>query len=289
VAAENYAIAEGLRCTRCNSCKICPVIDAEHELEKEGKRNSKKPILPSKRNILMFMEKIAHLRKNAENSLESGNDNVTESLSENFSAEAPQARANAVYSKIHEEAESQRQQRIRDFQTSSQTKNKVMNFLLERIKSSLKDEFDSRAVDALSKQLIEEPIPSVIHFIELIDQRIKDPKLMEALNPYRRARNLTAHMTAQTNFQASLLEAAAEKNLHETILAKKINLTNLVVERKYSAVLDELESLAQPLANFFENVMVNDNNLQIKENRLALLFQVRKLYEDIADFSVLQV
>jgi FAD/FMN-containing dehydrogenase/Fe-S oxidoreductase len=64
--AENYAIQEGQRCTRCNSCKICPVIDAEHELERENKRNSKNPVLPSKRNVLMFMERISHLRKGAE-------------------------------------------------------------------------------------------------------------------------------------------------------------------------------------------------------------------------------
>ena len=57
-SAENYIIEESLRCTRCNSCKICPVIDAEHELEKESGRNSKSSVLPSKRNILMFLEKM---------------------------------------------------------------------------------------------------------------------------------------------------------------------------------------------------------------------------------------
>lgn len=64
--AESFAIQEGQRCTRCNSCKICPVIDAEHELEREKKRNSKTSVLPSKRNILMFMERISHLRRGSE-------------------------------------------------------------------------------------------------------------------------------------------------------------------------------------------------------------------------------
>ncbi|MEY4065626.1 MAG: hypothetical protein RIR26_1834 [Pseudomonadota bacterium] len=63
--AENRAISEGQKCTRCNSCKVCPVIDAEHELEKKGQRQSKNPVLPSKRNILMFMERIAVLRASA--------------------------------------------------------------------------------------------------------------------------------------------------------------------------------------------------------------------------------
>lgn len=62
IEAERLAIEEGQKCTRCNSCKVCPVIDAEHQLEIKGKRGSKKSVLPSKRNILMFMERVAVLR-----------------------------------------------------------------------------------------------------------------------------------------------------------------------------------------------------------------------------------
>ncbi|NBW82512.1 hypothetical protein EBR21_12230, partial [bacterium] len=65
LSAERLAISEGQKCTRCNSCKVCPVIDAEHELERKGIRASKKTILPSKRNILMFMERVAVLRASA--------------------------------------------------------------------------------------------------------------------------------------------------------------------------------------------------------------------------------
>lgn len=60
--SEKFAIDQGLKCTRCNSCKVCPVIDAEHQLERKKNRHSKSPVLPSKRNILMFMERIAVLR-----------------------------------------------------------------------------------------------------------------------------------------------------------------------------------------------------------------------------------
>jgi FAD/FMN-containing dehydrogenase/Fe-S oxidoreductase len=66
-AAEDFTLQEALRCTRCNSCKICPVIDAEHELEREGARGrNPRPVLPSKRNILMFLERVAAARRGAE-------------------------------------------------------------------------------------------------------------------------------------------------------------------------------------------------------------------------------
>ncbi|NBX16607.1 MAG: FAD-binding oxidoreductase [Proteobacteria bacterium] len=65
LAAERLAVEEGQKCTRCNSCKVCPVIDAEHQLESKGQRAGKSSALPSKRNVLMFMERIAVLRASA--------------------------------------------------------------------------------------------------------------------------------------------------------------------------------------------------------------------------------
>ncbi|NBO37376.1 FAD-binding oxidoreductase [bacterium] len=70
--AERLAIAEAQKCTRCNSCKVCPVIDAEHQLERKGQRASKNPVLPSKRNVLMFMERVAILRASARSVHNSG-------------------------------------------------------------------------------------------------------------------------------------------------------------------------------------------------------------------------
>lgn len=78
-SAEDFALAEALRCTRCTSCKICPVIDAEHEIKREEQEQRKRSafrkfktnltsdvsVLPSKRSILMFMERIAVMRKGA--------------------------------------------------------------------------------------------------------------------------------------------------------------------------------------------------------------------------------
>ncbi|MEY3902105.1 MAG: hypothetical protein RL189_1411 [Pseudomonadota bacterium] len=72
LGAERLAISEGQKCTRCNSCKVCPVIDAEHQLEGKGIRASKRPILPSKRNVLMFMERVAVLRASARFSKNAG-------------------------------------------------------------------------------------------------------------------------------------------------------------------------------------------------------------------------
>ncbi len=167
----------------------------------------------------------------------------------------------------------------------------MVSFLLDRVKSSIKEEFDPRAVDALTQKLSHSPISSALSFIKVIDQHIKDPKysLIESLNPYRRARNLTLNWANECLLDPKLFQFEAENNLYDAVQIKKEKLARLIDSQNNSQVLAELEGLASPLAVFFESVMVNDKDQKIKDNRLALLFQVRKLYEDIADFSLLQV
>lgn len=174
---------------------------------------------------------------------------------------------------------------------NTNTHNKVILFLIDRVKFSLKEDYDIRAVEALNNKLINSSIADVIPFIQVIDERIKNPQFafMESLNPYRRARNLTLNIQSVQAVNTNLLVVDAEKNLYEFIQSKKIKLDKSTQERNYSNVLNELEALAKPLSEFFDNVMVNDNKPELKENRLTLLCHVRKLYEDIADFSILQV
>lgn len=61
-SALEFATAEALRCTRCTSCKICPVIDAEHDLRRENPKRARESVLPSKRNLIMFLEWVAAVR-----------------------------------------------------------------------------------------------------------------------------------------------------------------------------------------------------------------------------------
>ncbi len=52
-----------------------------------------------------------------------------------------------------------------------------------------------------------------------------------------------------------------------------------------AAGFDALFKLERPVNSFFDSVLVMDKNPQIKENRLALLLSVKKLFDSLADFS----
>ncbi|SNY66402.1 glycyl-tRNA synthetase beta chain [Enterobacter sp. CC120223-11] len=58
--------------------------------------------------------------------------------------------------------------------------------------------------------------------------------------------------------------------------------------RCYQKVLVELASLREPVDEFFENVMVNAEDKDVRINRLTLLTKLRELFLQVADISLLQ-
>ena len=86
----------------------------------------------------------------------------------------------------------------------------------------------------------------------------------------------------------SLLEAGAETTLHSAIQTSLDDVEPLLKAADYSAALTKLASLREPVDAFFDNVMVMAEDDAIRNNRLALLDGLRKLFLRIADLSRLQ-
>ena len=57
--------------------------------------------------------------------------------------------------------------------------------------------------------------------------------------------------------------------------------------RDYYAVLENLADLKQPIDQFFEDVMVMTDDIELRHNRLALLDKLQKLFMNVADISLL--
>ncbi len=85
------------------------------------------------------------------------------------------------------------------------------------------------------------------------------------------------------NLDANLLQTEQEKILLESfqrIKSKTFKTTN--------DYLKELLNLTTPINNFFDNVLVNDPNPQIKQARQSLLKQGKDLFEQVCDFNKIQ-
>jgi glycyl-tRNA synthetase beta chain len=82
-----------------------------------------------------------------------------------------------------------------------------------------------------------------------------------------------------------LLREDAERALHADLLALRGQVQSAVAAQDYAAALNLLAGLSSAVDTFFEHVMVNDPDLALRRNRLALLAQLRALFTGIADIS----
>ncbi len=72
------------------------------------------------------------------------------------------------------------------------------------------------------------------------------------------------------------------------MLLSSVELAPLYANGDYQEALSQLAGIRESVDNFFDNVMVMADDDAVKQNRLALLSQLSRLFLDIADISVLQ-
>jgi glycyl-tRNA synthetase beta chain len=85
----------------------------------------------------------------------------------------------------------------------------------------------------------------------------------------------------------SLVEMA-EKTLSAEVATMANNVAPLFAKRDYEAALKKLASLRPTVDSFFDAVMVNTDDRELRLNRLALLKQLSALFLEVADLSQLQ-
>ncbi len=86
----------------------------------------------------------------------------------------------------------------------------------------------------------------------------------------------------------SLLIDPAEQALATRVAMLTVELEPLFAKGSYAAALGALAGLRAEIDTFFDKVMVNAENPQVRANRLALLAQLRGLFLRTADIGLLQ-
>lgn len=94
---------------------------------------------------------------------------------------------------------------------------------------------------------------------------------------------------AAVQINEHLMEQDQEKALLRAITAIEHPFHKDVQQQNYQQAFAHLASLAQAVDDFFENVMVNSEDIAIRLNRLALLKKLTELFNAIADISLLEI
>ncbi len=130
------------------------------------------------------------------------------------------------------------------------------------------------------------------------DQRIRAVQAFSELSQAsmladsnKRVANILAksEVSVADTVDEALLSESAEQNLYANVQQAQTVVQPLLEQADYTQVLQTLASLDEPLTQFFDQVMVNSEDAALKNNRLALLKQVRALFLTVADISELQL
>lgn len=83
----------------------------------------------------------------------------------------------------------------------------------------------------------------------------------------------------------ALFSLAEEKQLHAAVNQAENEAAQAIQNEDFSGAMIALSALREPVDSFFEKVLVNDENPDIRANRLALLSRIRTATNTVADFS----
>lgn len=102
-----------------------------------------------------------------------------------------------------------------------------------------------------------------------------------------RVSNLCKKIEKEVTISGALFKDESENKLHEVVAAVSKEIIPEIVLYDYAAVLKAGEKVIEPVNAFFDNVMVMDEDENVKNNRLAMLEEVRGIVNAVGDLSLL--
>lgn len=165
---------------------------------------------------------------------------------------------------------------------------KIKENVLEFIKGRFVNDLANEGLSVATIEAV-----TSITFDDIVDCRKKikalaavssQPAFTILAGSFKRVMNIIKENTAR-EVKISLMTEAAEKNLHKTLKQVTAETHPLLRQQEYNQALTVMLTMKEPIDNFFDHVMVMVDNPKIRDNRLALLTAVAKLFLRVGDFS----
>lgn len=167
----------------------------------------------------------------------------------------------------------------------------VYDYVMERLRAYYLEDADTAVVitaemfDAVLANRPASPLDFDLRIHALAGfLRLEDAPSLAAANK-RIANILKKTEGASGVVDAGLLQEPAERALFEQVLAMERSTATLIPRREYTPALSKLAGLRPTVDRFFDAVMVMAEDPLVRNNRLALLARLRKLFLHVADLS----
>lgn len=108
--------------------------------------------------------------------------------------------------------------------------------------------------------------------------------MQRTVQAFTRISNLIKHATTEV-IDEKLFALPVERSLYQEYLGAHQVINQMMAAKNYPGVLEAMVHMAQPIELFFGEVMVMAEDIEIRNNRLALLKAITSLTRSIADLS----
>ena len=166
----------------------------------------------------------------------------------------------------------------------------IYDFMMERLRAQYLEDAASGVTteifDAVLASTPRSPLDADARVSALV-QFLKRPEAESLAAANRRIANILKKSAAAvpSAIDPLLVRAPAEQALHSALKLRRSAVERALGEHRYGAAFAELAQLRPEVDAFFEHVLVNDPDERLRNNRLALLGELRALFTGIADLS----
>ena len=174
-------------------------------------------------------------------------------------------------------------------------KKELIDFLLDRLKYYMKEK--NIRPDIISASLDSFGIDHITKIYKksfALNKIINKEAGINIISSYKRASNILENELKDQELELSestdpgIFKNDYEKNLYKKIKELRKYFAKINKDENYDQTLNSLTSAKGPIFDFFDNIIVNDEDKVIRKNRLELLQMLCKTFENYINFSKIE-
>jgi glycyl-tRNA synthetase beta chain len=170
----------------------------------------------------------------------------------------------------------------------------LINFLMDRLKFYMKEE-KIRSDIVLASTSFLNLDQSVIIFgkAKSLNKFIAKPNGIDVVSSFKRASSILESELKDKNLELSnttdpgIFKTEFEKNLYKKINELRKYFQNINKDEDFDLSLNNLAESKKVIFDFFDNVIVNEDDVTIKKNRLELIQMLCKTFDYYVNFSLI--
>jgi glycyl-tRNA synthetase beta chain len=166
-----------------------------------------------------------------------------------------------------------------------ETLSKIYEFIMQRFKQILINEgADADIFDALVDNF--EDILTIEKAVKEVTPKRVSEDFMIVTTSYKRIANILKKSGGTfTKFDISKINNKFEEDLYLHLKDLDSKLDKLIENEKFQEAIELLLSMRKPVDDFFDNILVMDNDEEIRNNRLALLSNLKSTFDKLLRFD----